>query len=76
MELNEPIDAIMDASNGFTSLVFGLTLDILKMALGFWLEMNPRSCQDIPPVRDGQPKNIDPPKPSLNGTSPVKNTTT
>ena len=72
------ISMAMLSPNGLamTSNSCGFTLAILKMALGFSLEMKPSNCQDTPsrladtwpPTVDGHPKYMDPPNPSLNGT--------
>ena len=72
--LTSPTVSMVSPAKGLMLTSVGLTLDILNMALGFSLEMYPSSCQAISVPTD-QPKYIEPPKPSANGTWPVRNTT-
>ena len=75
VELKFPRLASIAEPNGVRSVAAGFTFEILKIALGFSLEMKPNSCHTTSLVGVGKPKYIDPPNPSAKGISPVRNTT-
>lgn len=56
VELTLPNESNMASPKGLMAVCVGRTFDILKIALGFSLDMNPKYCQAILPSSVERPK--------------------